>query len=118
MAKLLETCVPLKPQERAFALEDSAELEAAYKTVASTGDSVAPENPEDVVDYHYVCFVKSSRDGHLWELDGDRKGPVDRGAMDEDEDVLGESGLRIVKEFIEREQGQNTGFSLLALGPQ
>ena len=36
---------------------------------------------EDEVDFHYVCFVKSSKTGHLYELGGDRKGPVDHGIL-------------------------------------
>jgi ubiquitin carboxyl-terminal hydrolase L3 len=118
MSRLLESSVPLEPQDRALVLEESAELEAAYKTVATEGDSAAPDDPEEEVDFHYVCFVKSHKNGHLYELDGERKGPVDHGPMKASEDVLGETGLKIIKEFIEREQGQNAGFSLLALTPE
>jgi ubiquitin carboxyl-terminal hydrolase L3 len=49
-------------------------------------------------------------------MDGDRKGPVDWGSMEED-DLLSERGLGIIKEFIDREGGQNLNFSLLALVP-
>lgn len=79
------------------------------------GQSAVPENAEDDVDYHYICFVKSQSTGHLYELDGDRKGPVDLGFLPPDEDLLGSSVLRVVKDFIARENGQNPNFSLMAL---
>lgn len=61
-----------------------------------------------------MCFVQSPKTGHVYELDGDRKGPVDRGLLlGPDEDMLAEGGLRIVMEFIEREG--NFNFSLMAL---
>jgi ubiquitin carboxyl-terminal hydrolase L3 len=57
MARLLEETVQLKPEERALVLEDSKELESAYTSVATEGDTQAPENAEDEVDFHYICFV-------------------------------------------------------------
>jgi ubiquitin carboxyl-terminal hydrolase L3 len=114
---LLEKCQPLGPLDRAEALENDTELESAYKMVATRGSSEVPANAEDEVDFHYVCFVKSNKNGHLYELDGDRKGPKDRGLLEPNDDVLSESGRNAIKEFIQREQGQNSNFSLLALGP-
>ncbi|KAF2678087.1 ubiquitin carboxyl-terminal hydrolase isozyme L1 [Lentithecium fluviatile CBS 122367] len=114
---LIEKCQPLRPQVRAEALENDMELESAYKTVATRGTSDVPTNPEDEVDFHYVCFVKSNKNGHLYELDGDRKGPKDRGPLGPNDDVLSESGRSAIKEFIQREHGQNSNFSLLVLAP-
>ncbi|KAA8623474.1 ubiquitin carboxyl-terminal hydrolase isozyme L1 [Pyrenophora tritici-repentis] len=114
---LLEKCEPLGPFDRANVLENDTELESAYREVATQGSSQVPANAEDEVDFHYVCFVKSNENGHLYELDGDRKGPKDRGPLEPDEDVLSDGGRKVIKEFIEREQGQNTNFSLLALAP-
>ena len=74
-----------------------------------------PENAEDEVDFHYVCFVKSSKTGHLYELDGDRKGPVDHGSLGPGENILSSGALSIIQNFIGRENGQNVNFSLLAL---
>ena len=52
-------------------------------------------------------------------MDGDRKGgPVDLGdSLEDDEDVLAEAGLSVVRKFIEREGGGNINFSLLVLAP-
>lgn len=82
--------------------------------VALQGDSAVPDNAEDEVDFHFVCFVKSPKTGHVYELDGDRKGPVDRGLLlGPDEDMLAEGGLKIIKEYIQRED--NFNFGLMAL---
>lgn len=110
------TCASLDPARRASTLEDDEKLELEYKTVALQGDTKPPENPEDEVDYHYVCFVKSHKDGHLYELDGDRKGPVDWGHF-EGRDMLSDEGLSIIKEFI-KPIANDVGFSLLALAPE
>lgn len=117
MSRLLESCRPLKPLDRAQILDSDEELESAYRFVATQGDSKAPANPEDEVDFHYVCFVKSHKDGHLYEMDGDRKGPVARGLLGSDEDVLDERGVSVIREFIQREDGGDTNFSLLVLAP-
>jgi ubiquitin carboxyl-terminal hydrolase L3 len=80
------------------------------------GDSRVPDSAEDEVDLHYVCFVKSHKSGHLFQLDGDRKGPIRRVILSgSEQDVLAEGGLGVVREFIERERGGDPRFSLLAL---
>ena len=89
--------------------------ESAYRTAALRGETGVPENAEDEVDFHYVCFVKSSKTGHLYELDGDRKGPVDHGILEAGEDFLSGRALSIIESFISREKGQNVNFCLLAL---
>lgn len=66
-----------------------------------------------------MCFVV--QDGRLWELDGRRKGPLDRGVVGEGEDVLGEGALDVgVRAFLKREEEAGGGelrFSLVALAP-
>lgn len=115
MARILSSCTPLAPDARAKIIEDSEEIASTYRTAALQGDSEVPENAEDEVDFHYVCFVKSAKTGHLYELDGERKGPVDHGALEGGGDVLSEGALEIIRRFIGREQGANVNFSLLAL---
>ncbi|KAG8157776.1 hypothetical protein KVR01_012438 [Diaporthe batatas] len=114
-ASLIGDCSSLLPHERSVYLENSVELERVYKQVAVEGISEVPENAEDEVDYHFVCFVQSHRNGHLYELDGDRKGPLDRGlVLGPGDDMLAMGGLGVVREYIEREQGKCT-FGLMAL---
>ena len=63
--------------------------------------TAVPASAEDEVDFHYVCFVKS-RSGQLYEMDGDKKGPVNKGIALQDEDLLGPAALGLVKEYIQR----------------
>ena len=99
----------MPPNERPAILEASQELERVYKLVAHQGSSAAPEDPEDEVYYHYICLVRSHKSGKLYELDGDKSGPIDRGNCSEDW-----TGKSVVQEYIERGEG-NLNFNLMAL---
>ena len=108
--------MPLTPKDLALVLEDSKELESVYKVAALQGDSISPINSEDEVDFHFVCFIKSHKNDHIYELDGDWKGPVDKGVvLGPDEDILTARGLSVAREFIQRERDGNSSFSLMAL---
>ncbi|PNS16059.1 Ubiquitin carboxyl-terminal hydrolase isozyme L3 [Sphaceloma murrayae] len=117
LATLLQQAIPLSPKARAELLYESQALEKAHQSAAAGGDTAAPTGEENV-DLHYVCFV-TSKDGKLWELDGRRKGPLDRGRLAEGEDVLSERALDLgVRSFLRREQeagGGDLRFSLIAL---
>ena len=117
--KFIKDAVPLAPRERAVLIEESEALEQAHAAAAAGGDTAAPA-AEDDVDLHYVCFVKSEEGGgRLWEMDGRRKGPIERGALGEGEDVLSERALDLgVRAFLKREEEAGGGelrFSLIAL---
>lgn len=118
LEELLKKAVQLSPLQRAELLEETPALEKAHAAAAQTGDTAAPQ-AEDSVDLHFVCFVKSEADGHLYELDGRRKGPLDRGQLGEDEDVLSPKALELgVRAFLGREEKAGGGelrFSLIAL---
>ncbi|EXJ84631.1 ubiquitin carboxyl-terminal hydrolase L3 [Capronia epimyces CBS 606.96] len=118
--KLLKQAIPIKnPDERADLLYNSQALEAAHATAAAKGDTSAPD-AEANVDLHFVAFVKD-KNGDVWELDGRRKGPINRGHLDPDEDVLGDKGQELgVQAFLKREEEAGGGelrFSVVALGP-
>ncbi|KAK4544880.1 hypothetical protein LTR36_003784 [Oleoguttula mirabilis] len=114
----IKQAVPLKPKERATLLESTEALKTAHADAASSGDTAAPAADADV-DLHYVCFVKSEKNGHLYEMDGGRKGPLDRGALKADEDVLSPVALdKGVRAFLKREEqagGGDLRFSLIVL---
>ena len=120
LSELLSSATPLKPSARADLLYTSQALDSAHQSAAAKGDSAAP-SAEAAVDLHYVCFVKSSPQNNLWELDGRRKGPLNRGKLGDDEDVLSERALDIgVRSFLKREEEAGGGelrFSLVALAP-
>lgn len=117
--KLLQEAIPLKPTERAELLYNSQALEAAHQTAAQKGDTSAPA-AEANIDLHFVAFVKDMN-GDLWELDGGRKGPLNRGRLGPEDDVLSEKGLELgVQAFLKREEAAGAGdmrFSVVMLGP-
>ena len=119
LANLITDATPLPPTDRAKLLETSSDLAAAHASAASEGNTVAP-SADDKVDLHFVAFIKSPQN-NLWELDGSRKGPLNRGELPEGEDLLGERAIELgPKQFLKREEntvGGEMRFSILALGP-
>ncbi|TAQ86787.1 hypothetical protein B7494_g4876 [Chlorociboria aeruginascens] len=117
--KLVRDAIPLPPIERADLLYNSQALENAHQSAAAEGQSHAPDAADDI-DLHYVCFVKDEKN-RLWEMDGRRKGPLDRGQLDVDEDVLSERALDLgPRMFLKREAETGGGelrFSLITLAP-
>jgi ubiquitin carboxyl-terminal hydrolase L3 len=117
--RLREEAIPLGMEERARLLYDSKELEEAHQSVAELGDTAAPSaEVGDKLGAHFVSFVKVD-DGGLWELEGGRRGPLFRGTLGEEEDVLSVRGLemglgRVIE--LEREAGGgDLRFSCIAL---
>lgn len=105
-------------EERARLLYDSLELETAHQSVAEMGDTEAPGmDGAGHQGQHFVAFVKEG--GKLWELEGSRKGPLERGALGEDEDVLGARaiglGIGRVMELVRASGGEDLRFSCIAL---
>ena len=119
LSRLITRAEPLNPRSRARLIETSDDLATAHASAATEGDTSAPA-AEDRVDLHYVAFIKSSQ-GNLWELDGSRKGPLNRGPLDEADDILSAKALELgPKRFLKIEEeagGTEMRFSILALGP-
>ncbi|KAK3368774.1 ubiquitin carboxyl-terminal hydrolase, family 1 [Podospora didyma] len=112
---LLRDCILRDPQERAKILEASTELEQAHAAVAAKGETAAPDSAEDEVDFHYICFVRSGKDGHLYELDGDSKGPIDTGVtLEAGQDLLCAEVLAVMRNYIDQEE-DSIGFNIMAL---
>lgn len=118
LAQLRRDAIPLKMADRAQLLYDSKELEEEHAKVAHLGDTIAPDaEGGDKLGQHFVAFVKGD-DGHLYELEGSRKGPLDRGVLDDDEDVLSPKAIamgigKLIKS--ESESGGDLRFSVTAL---
>ncbi|OAQ57854.1 ubiquitin c-terminal hydrolase l3 [Purpureocillium lilacinum] len=96
---VMATIFDTPPGERALLVENS---------------SAVPGSAEDEVDLHYVCFVRSQKNGRLYELDGDRKGPLDRGVLLPEADLLGSGVPNVIRDCI-RIEADNISFSLMAL---
>jgi ubiquitin carboxyl-terminal hydrolase L3 len=116
---LVQGAMPLKVNERAQFLHDSDMLEKAHAAAAESGDSIVPKLGEDP-DHAFIAFVKG-KDGHLWELEGQRKGPVDLGPLAEDEDALSTKALELGPlAYLKREMGADqvdSRFSCTVLAP-
>jgi ubiquitin carboxyl-terminal hydrolase L3 len=112
MDNILRSCLPARPRERALALENDQELERAYAEVAQKGATAPPASAEDEVDFHYIAFVTSHINEHLYQLDGDRKRPIKLAALEEGEDVLSEKCLEVIRGMMVED---NLNFSLMAL---
>lgn len=120
--KIRRDAIPLQMEERAQMLYDSQPFERAHCSVAYMGDTVAPApgGPEHA-GQHFVSFVKAD-DSHLWELEGSRKGPIDRGLLADDEDVLSpralELGLKRVIKLVQDAGINDLRFSCTVLAPK
>lgn len=119
---LLDAAIPLNMADRAQLLEDSDELYTAHQNAAHMGDSRAPTDVDEMdrLGQHFVTFVKGV-DGHLWELEGARKGPIDRGELGKDEDLLSKRAIQLglgrVIEMEKNSGGKDLRFSCVALTP-
>jgi ubiquitin carboxyl-terminal hydrolase L3 len=121
LAKILTQAKTMNTPERAELLENSDELEAAHTSFSQQGQSRAP-SAEEETETHYVALVKhvnpTTGKTMIYELDGRRLGPVERVELPQGEDLLGETALGIVKEFMQREmESGRQAFSLCALAP-
>lgn len=120
--KLKRDAIPLRMAERAQMLYDSQPFEDAHAAVANLGDT-APPSPQTGhhEGQHFVSFVKAD-DGNLWELEGSRKGPINRGALAENEDVLSpralELGLKRVIKLVQDAGIDDLRFSCTVLAPK
>ena len=117
LATLRSLAIPLDMTKRAEMLYNSEPFEIAHKSVEQAGDSHA-DLTKKRNGGHFVSFVKSG--GKLWELEGSRKGPLERGSLADDEDVLSPRALdmgikRIIKLNADGGGGESLRFSCIAL---
>jgi ubiquitin carboxyl-terminal hydrolase L3 len=75
----LRECAGKPAEEYARALEERVEVEAAYTLASIYAQSTSPENADDEVDFHFIAIVNSPESGHVSELDGDLRAPLDMG---------------------------------------
>ncbi|KAK4188547.1 ubiquitin carboxyl-terminal hydrolase isozyme L3 [Podospora australis] len=118
LEKLRHDAIPLAKAERAKMLYDNEAFEEAHRSVEVMGDTAAERT--DHLGQHFIGYVKAN--SHLWELEGCRQGPLDRGVLDENEDVLSQKALDLgLKRVVKLELasgGQDLRFSCVALAPK
>jgi len=119
LATIRSLAIPLDMTKRAEMLYNSEPFERAHKSVEFAGDSEADPTGEREGG-HFVSFVKSG--GKLWELEGSRNGPLERGSLSDEEDVLSpralEMGIKRIMELNAGEGGESLSFSCIALAPR
>ena len=115
LAKFREdTPVALDPMEKAKHLEDDNKIAALHEEATSSEtNQTSRGNVEDRVLTHFVALVHV--DGHLYELDGRKEGPVQHGTTSPT--TLLQDSCRVVKKFMERDPGE-LRFTILALAPK
>ncbi|PVH77241.1 cysteine proteinase [Cadophora sp. DSE1049] len=116
--QIREAAIPLQMEDRAQMLYDNDAFLEAHQSVAELGDTTAPDAATgDRLGQHFVAFVKGE-DGNLWELEGSRMGPLNRGILGE-EGLLSEKGVELgigrVIELEKRSGGGDLRFSCIAL---
>ncbi|KAI1316187.1 Ubiquitin carboxyl-terminal hydrolase isozyme L3 [Mortierella claussenii] len=108
MEQFLKKTVDLFPAERAKALEEDKTLASVHESHASTGQTETPDIADEV-DLHYVCLIE--RDGHLYELDGNKPYPINHGATSQDTFLI--NAIKVAQEFVKRDP-ENLNFSVIA----
>lgn len=116
LAAIRSLAIPLDMTKRAEMLYNSEPFELAHKSVEQAGDSAADLTGE-CEGGHFVSFVKSG--GKLWELEGSRMGPLERGSLADDEDVLSpralDMGIKRIIRLNAEGGGEDLLFSCIAL---
>lgn len=95
-------------------LEQSIELDANY---GLKGQTDAPEADDDV-QFHFVTYVKGT-DGHIYELDGRRDGPVDLGDTVDGASLLSDSKVsdRVNFYINHTDESKKDKFAVMAIAP-
>ena len=88
-------------------LEKDTALEEVHQVAAAEGQSDQIAEGDDC-NFHFICFTPV--DGHLYELDGRKKYPINHGVTSEESFLL--DSCRVIKEFMDRDPGE-TRFTLL-----
>lgn len=95
-------------------LENNIQLDSNY---GSQGQTEAPAASASI-EYHFITYIKGS-DGHLYELDGRRTGPVDLGSSSSDNHILNDEKLVHKIQFYmnSTDESQRNNFALMAVAP-
>ncbi len=94
------------PDQIATLFKENKELLGKHKSAASEGQSEVVHK----VDAHFISFI--SKEGHLYELDGFKKCPVDHGECTEEETLA--KGMKVIGDFMKRDP-DNINFSMIAI---
>nr|ACO14597.1 Ubiquitin carboxyl-terminal hydrolase isozyme L3 [Caligus clemensi] len=107
----LDSSMSKNAGERAHLLEFDKNVCNSHDEVAREGQSAVPDINDDV-DYHFVALVH--KNGTLYELDGRKNGPINRGPTTKDSFLF--DAAEVCKKYMSQDPG-NIKFSVLALTP-
>lgn len=95
-------------------LEQNIQLDSNY---GNQGQLAAPD-AGDPVEFHFITYIKG-QNGHLYELDGRRTGPVDLGNSPDSENLLDDPKVAEKIQFYMglTEELQKEKFALMAVAP-
>lgn len=96
-------------KERASYLEEDEKIEVVHQETAKDPNSVVIEGSEKT-NIHFICFVH--KDGHLYELDGRRKYPLNRGKTSQD--TLLKDSISVIKNYMKMNP-EDMNFSVTCL---
>ena len=98
-------------------LENDIKLDENF---GEKGDTKAPDINESV-DLHFISFIKSPKNGHLYELDGRRTGPIDLGESNNDNNssIINDPLLiEKIQFYIDNaDEANKNNFAIMAIGP-
>lgn len=98
-------------------LESEIQLDDNYGV---QGQTAAPSS-EESVDLHFITFIKSGKNNHLYELDGRRNGPIDLGkaSFTDSPNILNESKIIDKVQFYmnNTDEKNKHNFSIMAIAP-
>ncbi|XP_060673795.1 ubiquitin carboxyl-terminal hydrolase 3-like isoform X1 [Ziziphus jujuba] len=104
--RFFKSTASMNPLERAAFLEGDREMEVAHSVAAIGGDTEASHNVDD----HFICFA--CVDGVLYELDGDKTGPISHGASSPDS--LLQDAAKVIKGIIQKNP-DSLNFNVIAI---
>ncbi|CAH8276280.1 unnamed protein product [Arabidopsis lyrata] len=104
--RFFKSTANMTPIERARFLENDSQIEDAHSVAVIAGDTTA----SDEVDTHFICLA--CVDGELYELDGDRAGPISHGVSSPA--TLLQDAAKVIKTIIEKNP-DSLNFNVIAI---
>lgn len=112
---LLDQLINTPAHQRSHFLDSCSKLEQVYAEAANQGDTQPPKDGVEV-DWHYTCFAASTEKHKLYELDGDRWGPLYHADLDPSHVDFDTKAVGLIRKYFEcAEEGKEVHFSVMAL---
>lgn len=97
LSKFFEVTNAMTPEQIAEYLEKDTDIEELHQKAVEEGHSEIPIS--GTVNTHFMCFTHC--DGHLYELDGRKKFPINHGPSSQE--TLLKDSCAAIKKFMERD---------------